>query len=563
MRFLNNLPIAVKTLLAPVVSALILIAIVAQFVFSYFENREALSFLQRASAIGQAVHLATQEFDNAYTALFRSVSWKVASVDAQTVKRSSDQARNGLTQAAERLKAIDSSGLPEVEKRVSDLLVALEDYRNKAVETLDLAELDGFIATMSLNDDEDGAAAVQTRMQELIQYAGQLENNALQRAQTSVDYGFTSLLTGAGISVPVSLLIAWFFARLVANPVRRLTGVMTGLAEGRTELDIPGNQRTDEIGSMSRAVLYFKEQLLDKVRLEAEREAAAAEEDTRRREMMHAMARQLDGSVGDVIRSLTASTGALSATASNLSSVTSSTAKTVENVASAASDTDSNVHSVASAAEELSASINEIGAQAHRSVNVSHSAVGEIENAENAVQSLSEAAAQISAVTDLISSIAAQTNLLALNATIEAARASSAGRGFAVVATEVKTLASRTAQATKQISDRIEAIRSATDRSVTAIRGIKATISEVNDIASSISAAVTEQGAATVEISRNMQLVARSSQSVSDEIGGVKRGAATTGEAATEVAAAVDQLRDQTARMEDKVRSFIREIQAA
>ena len=101
------------------------------------------------------------------------------------------------------------------------------------------------------------------------------------------------------------------------------------------------------------------------------------------------------------------------------------------------------------------------------------------------MRALADGAQQIEHVAELISSIAGQTNLLALNATIEAARAGEAGRGFAVVAAEVKSLASQTAEATKEIGTRITQIQSATKEAVEAIQGITATIEEVSTIATS------------------------------------------------------------------------------
>ncbi|MDH3791039.1 MAG: methyl-accepting chemotaxis protein, partial [Rhodospirillales bacterium] len=147
---------------------------------------------------------------------------------------------------------------------------------------------------------------------------------------------------------------------------------------------------------------------------------------------------------------------------------------------SAARDVDAQAQSMAAAVEELVAGIREIG---HSSAN----ALGYVEGVEKATAEgarasseaiaateaidvavteatqkaggLAEASRQIGEIVTSIEKIAAQTNLLALNATIEAARAGDAGKGFAVVASEVKGLSKQTADATNDIRDRIEALR--------------------------------------------------------------------------------------------------------
>jgi methyl-accepting chemotaxis protein len=232
-------------------------------------------------------------------------------------------------------------------------------------------------------------------------------------------------------------------------------------------------------------------------------------------------------------------------------------------VGAASEQVSTNVQSVASATEEMASSINEISRQVLASARIAGEAVEQAQKTNDRVGELAKAAARIGDVVELINTIAGQTNLLALNATIEAARAGEAGRGFAVVASEVKALAEQTAKATGEISQQINGIQAATQESVGAIKEIGDTIGRMSDIASTIASAVEQQGAATLEIFRNVQQAAQGTQQVSSNIADVRRGASETGSASSQVFSAAKSLSSESNRLKLEVGKFLNSVRAA
>ena len=152
----------------------------------------------------------------------------------------------------------------------------------------------------------------------------------------------------------------------------------------------------------------------------------------------------------------------------------------------------------------MTSTINEISKNTAKGSETTGRAVDTAKQVTNKVDALGRAAREINKVTETIADISAQTNLLALNATIEAARAGEAGKGFAVVAGEIKALAQQTAQATSEISLKIESVQTTTQESVTAIGSIVEVIDEINSIVSTIASAIEEQSITTQEIASNV-----------------------------------------------------------
>jgi len=176
---------------------------------------------------------------------------------------------------------------------------------------------------------------------------------------------------------------------------------------------------------------------------------------------------------------------------------------------------------------------------------------------------LAEAAKRVGDIVTLISGIAGQTNLLALNATIEAARAGEAGKGFAVVASEVKSLAAQTARATEEIQAKVGDIQTMTTTAVAAIRGIGETVTRMNEITTTVAAAIEEQGAATSEIAGNVQQAAAGTQQVSGYVTAAQRAVSETGALAASVLDAAGLLSQEATHLRSEVDDFLKGVLAA
>ena len=197
-----------------------------------------------------------------------------------------------------------------------------------------------------------------------------------------------------------------------------------------------------------------------------------------------------------------------------------------DEMVSTTSDIAKNCESAARAADESNETTKEGVASIQETIDEIRHQVTKSQEGAKLVYTLVEQAASITTIVNTIDDIAAQTNLLALNAAIEAARAGEAGKGFAVVADEVRALASRTSNSTKEISKMAERIgidansaKDSMDESLEnmnnlatkteTIQGLLGTIidnvSSVHTQITQIATAAEQQTTATSEISSNMQ----------------------------------------------------------
>ena len=362
------------------------------------------------------------------------------------------------------------------------------------------------------------------------------------------------LQTAAGAALGgllVILGVRLILGRVVTRPLTGMTGAMQRLAEGDTTIEVPAQDRADEIGKIARALLVFRDAAVENERLEsevaerrtqaecerernelAEREAIrqtretvdsisvalaklAAKDLTYRMssdipEAYRKLQSDFDAAISqleDAMRSVTGSANAIHSGTEEISTAAHHLSRRTEQQAASLEET-------AAALEQITATVSksaEGAAHAHGVVaaadtDAKKSAVV-VRQAVEAMDGIAKSAQQISQIIGVIDEIAFQTNLLALNAGVEAARGGEAGRGFAVVASEVRALAQRSAEAAKEIKGLITASARQVENGVAlvgetgkSLDRIITQVTEISSIVGQIAASAKEQATGIGEV---------------------------------------------------------------
>ncbi len=357
----------------------------------------------------------------------------------------------------------------------------------------------------------------------------------------------------------------------LSNRLNALSSAMTRLASGESDVPLPTISTNDEVGDMARAVAIFKQNAMERERLEAEalanrsqseveRERIAAER-AKATEEQAEVVRRLGAALKDLaggdlmvrlgdgfsptyaqirdnfneaidklkstILSVVASTGAIQSGTQEISVASDDLSRRTEQQAANLEETAATLGEVTATVKksaEGAGHAREVVATADEDAKKSAVVVREAVDAMNAIAKSSH---QISQIIGVIDEIAFQTNLLALNAGVEAARAGDAGKGFAVVASEVRALAQRSAEAAKEIKGLISDSTTQVDAGVKlvaetgrSLERIMTQVAEINTVVADIAAGSQEQSTALQEINsaiEQMNLVTQQNAAMVEE----------------------------------------------
>ncbi len=341
-----------------------------------------------------------------------------------------------------------------------------------------------------------------------------------------------ALVVGLSSAFSILILIYWISGRItgpIRSQVETIRNLSFEVSEGRGDLrkrlEIRGR---DEFSEMSESFNLFIQAM---------------------QEVVH--------SIAETTTNLASAATEVDVSSDSMRDNASQSAKQAQNAAGSSSHIVNSSESIVVSIEELNMSVQDIAENAHKVSDIAKQALNLTEGACEELKELNNRVLEINKIVDLIHFISDQTNLLALNATIEAARAGRAGRGFVVVANEIKALALKTTQSTKEIAIEVQEVQTSSHKSLLVIGEIQEIIAQINEAQLSLSTAVEEQSTTTNEISQEISQSSRDSLKISghiQEVAGIAEdtsaGALQAQAAAREVSKIAEGLRFMVAQFQ-------------
>ncbi|WP_165218296.1 methyl-accepting chemotaxis protein [Affinirhizobium pseudoryzae] len=348
-----------------------------------------------------------------------------------------------------------------------------------------------------------------------------------------------SILTGLAVCFAAIIAAALFISsRGITGPIELMRNRMLSLADGKTEEEIPGIGRRDELGEMADAVAVFRVNAIERIRLEAEADANRSLSETERLQreaenarvaaevkfavdnLAGALSRLADGDVSyridqsfaesldqvrhdfnhsadklqTALKAVAQNARGIDAGANEIKSAADDLAKRTEQQAAAVEETAAALEEITTTVKDSTRRAQEAGDLVARTRRGAEQSGDVVRRAVASMEKIEKSSSEISSIIGVIDEIAFQTNLLALNAGVEAARAGDAGKGFAVVAQEVRELAQRSATAAKEIKALISTSNGQVQEGVQLVgetgKALETIVTEVHEINRHVAAIV-------------------------------------------------------------------------
>ena len=360
--------------------------------------------------------------------------------------------------------------------------------QSKIVEAMRRNDRDAALAVAegSLNDHADSMAKALVDLSELNRFgataAAKKANEVFASARLWV---IVMIVLALGLTVLLALLLT----RSIVSPLSEAVRVAEVVASGNLTQAIEV-QGSDEPARLLGALKSMQQSLRSTIQSisDSSTQLASASE-------------ELSAVTEDSTRGLHQQNNEIEQAATAVNQMTSAVEEVARNAVSTSEASSESNRTAQHGREQVRQTVDSIS---HLADDVTHTA--------SEVEQLAGQVRDISKVLDVIRSIAEQTNLLALNAAIEAARAGEAGRGFAVVADEVRALAHRTQQSTREIEQMVSGIQQGTDKAVNAMQNSNSRARSTLDVAKAAGQALDEIAAAISQINERNLVIASASE---------------------------------------------------